>query len=398
MWIPLRNLLSLIIRKHSKVPFSMGDVTEDPCHSNLLGGHRMTVRLNSEQSPFIGNGSDLLHLELLNAGVLYITKDLYIVVHNELARKLLDSSVALNQPVLLKECFDKEHEEYQILANLIFSERELRDAIVKWETNGRIRHILVDTFLDYSDAHRVEGMYVVIKDLGNFSAIDQQMQRSERLAIIGKIAAGIAHEIRNPLTTVKGFLQMLENRFTGNEMQSELTYTHMMLTEIENVNALVTELLLLSKPHVVDKEPCTVTELLSDMMPHIEKFALEQGICFTADVQFDGLMTVDKSMMKQALLNLVKNAIEAMETGGSLRILVCRTENHIQIDVVDTGPGIPYYQIDKIFDAFYTTKDKGTGLGLPICQRIIANHGGEIRISSKGFGTTFSVFVPLFIL
>lgn len=355
----------------------------------------MSVHVNSEQAPSALDGFERAHLELLNAGVLYITKDFHMTVQNELARKLLDANVALNQSILLQECFNPEQEEYQILVGVMNAERELRDAIVKWETDGRIRHMLMDTFLDYSPESRVLGMYVVVKDLGNFSALDQQMQRSEKLATIGKIAAGIAHEIRNPLTTIKGFLQMMEARFTQKEMASELTYTDMMLTEIEKVNALITELLLLSKPHIVDREPCLIADLLRDIAPVIEHDAKLRGIAYTIEILSDNQILADKQMMKQALLNIAKNAIEAMEPGGTLRLQVRRNDAQVQLDVIDTGPGIPYYQIDKIFDAFYTTKDKGTGLGLPISQRIITNHGGEIRISSKGFGTTFSIFVPI---
>ena len=237
---------------------------------------------------------------------------------------------------------------------------------------------------------------MMMKDLANFTAIEQHMQRTDKLATVGKIAAGIAHEIRNPLTTIKGFLQMMEHRLKAQEMTAELQYIQVMLSEIERVNSLVSELLLLAKPHRAQKLPCSIGALLGDLNPLIELQALLRGIEYEYSVGDVPLIVADPSLIKQVILNLVKNALEAMEEARELRVAVYTSSDHrVQIDVSDTGPGIPYYQIDKIFDAFYTTKEKGTGLGLPICQRIICEHGGEIRVSSKGFGTTFSVLLPV---
>jgi two-component system, sporulation sensor kinase E len=335
-------------------------------------------------------------INLLNAGVMWIDKSLYITVFNALGAELLDNCESLGKPLRLDECLWPDGEAYKILVSMVASEREFRDFIVTWETNGFVRHVLIDSFVQFDEKKRCKGMHVVMKDLGNFSLLEQQMQRTDKLATVGKIAAGIAHEIRNPLTTIKGFLQMLEKRFTEQNMNVELQYAQVMLTEIDRVNSLVSELLLLSKPHKVEKLPCSLLTILNELHPLIESQAILRSIEYDMSIPTDlPAIVADAQMIKQVILNLVKNAFEAMDVGGTLRLSAAVEGDFICIDVTDTGPGIPYYQMDKIFDAFFTTKDKGTGLGLPICQRIVVEHGGEIRVSSKGYGTTFTVLLPI---
>lgn len=346
------------------------------------------------QDSTVGTQDIWFGMDCLNSGVMLISKSLDILVYNDLAGQLLDTRVELGQSMPMARCLREGREEYQILASMVLTEREYRDFVMTWEVNGQIRHVLIDSFVKRDERQACVGLYVLMKDLGNFTVLEQQMQRSDKLATIGKIAAGIAHEIRNPLTTLKGFLQMMDNRFRAKDMSAELGYTEVMLKEVERVNSLVSELLMLSKPHRVEKALCTVQGLFSEINPLLEAQALLRGIDYITNVQDVPPVYGDPSMLKQVVLNLAKNAMEAMENGGKLCIEVESRDDSVVIHVSDSGPGIPYYQMDKIFDAFFTTKEKGTGLGLPICQRIIADHGGEIRVSSKGFGSTFSVLLP----
>ncbi len=332
----------------------------------------------------------------LNAGVLYITNGFYACLCNELAGQLLNVKAGIGQFSPMGEYLNPDREEYHIFSTMIETRKELRDTITTWEVDGRVRHVLIDSFLHRSADGQFLGMYVIIKDLGNFIALDQQMQRTDKLATAGKIAAGIAHEIRNPLTTIKGFLQILERRFESSGMKDELQFTDVMLREIDRVNNLVSEMLLLSKPHKVSMKVCSLYEIMQDISPLLQSEALLRGIDFDCNFEKDPIIYGDESMLKQVILNLAKNSFEAMDKTGNLRIRSLAKGKNAQIDVTDSGPGIPYYQIDRIFDAFFTTKEKGTGLGLPICQRIVTEHGGEIRVSSKGFGCTFTVLIPLY--
>lgn len=334
-------------------------------------------------------------LDWLNSGALFISKSLDLTVYNALAAQLLDVVVTMGETAPIQACLVEEREEYQLLVPMVVAEREYRNHIVTWAEEGRIRHVLIDSFRHEGEDGSFQGMYFVMKDLGDFAVLEQHMQRTDKLATVGKMAAGIAHEIRNPLTTIKGFLQVMENRFAQMSLGDELEFTRVMMTEIERVNGLVEELLLLSKPHTVDKRLCSMQAIMHELNPLIQSQALLRGIQYHVSLADAPEVVVDAALMKQVILNLMKNAMEAMEAGGELGVTVSTDDLWLQIDISDTGPGIPYYQMDKIFDAFYTTKNKGTGLGLPICQRIVDDHGGEIRVSSKGFGTTFSVLLPL---
>lgn len=170
-----------------------------------------------------------------------------------------------------------------------------------------------------------------------------------------------------------------------------------MLKEINRINELVNEFLLLGKPKNVTYDEVDISEVLRDILPIINNEAILHRVV----VQYESLyglphVVADREMLKQVFLNISKNGIEAMGEGGILTVSekVDLEERLVNIEIHDTGPGIPAYVIDKIFDPFFTTKAEGTGLGLSVCQRIIHDIGGHIRVSSKGYGTTFTVSIP----
>lgn len=329
----------------------------------------------------------------LNAAVLFIDRGYNLWFCNERSRALFNTGQPLYRAVPLSAVVPTEGEEYRVLAQAASQAEELRDLVMRWEIDGRVRHVLIDTFQDVSPLTGHEGLYVFMKDIGNFTSIDQQVQHAEKLSSISKMAAGIAHEIRNPLTAIKGFLQVLEQRFVDAQMDTELQFASVMMTEMARLETLVSELLLLSTPRPGHKTVCQVLDLVESMQTI---FAARAAGSITVDVDVPAELYVyaDVEMMQTALSHLVQNGIEAMESNGVLSISAAQRDGTLQIDVRDSGPGIPYYMMDKIFDAFFTTKDQGMGLGLPIVEKVMEAHGGEVRVSSKGFGTTFSMLLP----
>ncbi|MBJ7959405.1 ATP-binding protein [Bacillus mycoides] len=218
------------------------------------------------------------------------------------------------------------------------------------------------------------------------------MKETENLAVIGTMSTTIAHEIRNPLTALKGFTQIQKERNPEDTMSYEI-----MLQEIERINGFVSELMLLGKPKPTNYEWCNIGEILLYVVQLMESYATQYKVKF--NLQVDGNLPVingDDKQLKQVLLNIIKNGIESMPGGGSIRILAYeKAGENLCISVEDQGLGIENEKIEKIGKAFYTTKENGTGLGLMITYKIIEEHQGSIAIeSSMGIGTKVEIYLP----
>ena len=237
-----------------------------------------------------------------------------------------------------------------------------------------------------------------IEDATKMRSLEQQLKYNNRLATIGQIAAGSAHEIRNPLTSIKGFLQVIADKFHQLGYQKEKGYVQVMLKEINRINHLVGELLVLSKPKEMDLTSVEISQVMKEILPIIKNEALLHNIRIHIDYQTSANVAVlaDGKLLKQVFLNLCKNAIEAMSRDGCLTIrLIQKGKKKILVEFHDTGTGIPKEVQKKIFEPFFTTKENGTGLGLPICKQIMKEIGGRISVSSSKKGTVFRVLLPL---
>lgn len=266
-----------------------------------------------------------------------------------------------------------------------------------WLVDGRTYELLLDSHHLHNEDGELVGAYVIFKDVSNLRTIDERMQRSDRLSMIGRVAAGTAHEIRNPLTSIRGFLQLIRSSLEEVGMAKEQEYVDLMLMEIKRINSLVDQFLLLSKPRDVQYRVVDLNSVLCEIIPIINSEAL----LYDVEVidRTDGSMPRiigDSELLKQVFLNICKNGVEAIGNKGRLTIEYEKKEieKNIHIHIIDTGKGIPPYVVDRIFDPFFTTKEEGTGLGLSVCLRIIQDLGGNIRVSSKGYGTKFSVILP----
>lgn len=234
----------------------------------------------------------------------------------------------------------------------------------------------------------------LLLDVTESKLSEQHLIRSEKLSVIGQLAAGVAHEIRNPLTALKGFTQLLHRRTTDQNRH----YFDMMLTELERINYIVGEFMLLSKPHQWQQmNSCDMGSLLDDIIPIMQSQAIITNVSISAEKSPDlPLVQCDANQIKQVLVNLMKNAIEAMPDGGELHVHMRKDyKGYMVIDIIDQGVGIPQHVIDRLGEPFYTTKDTGTGLGLTVCFKIIQSHGGTLSITSEpNIGTTATVRLP----
>jgi GGDEF domain-containing protein len=223
-------------------------------------------------------------------------------------------------------------------------------------------------------------------------AQEAQLFRNEKLKVLGEIAASMAHEIRNPLTTVKGFLQVSQRNAYNVKPWFDL-----MMGEIDRVTALTEEFLTFSKPHVARFEIKRLQECVAKVCALVEPEMIFLRHHFTIEQDdTDLVVRVDVEKLAQVLLNLLKNSFEAMTTPGVVSIRTYAEGDEGIIEIRDTGPGIPADSLQKVFHPFYTTKETGTGLGLYICQQIIHEHGGSIAVSNPSSGgACFRISLPL---
>lgn len=218
------------------------------------------------------------------------------------------------------------------------------------------------------------------------------LQKSEKLALVGQMAAGIAHEIRNPLTSIKGFLQLFKAKYTDDQEHFELV-----LSELDRINLIISEFLVLAKPTAMEFKEREIKHLIKDVVTLVNTQAILNNVQIFVEFEADiPTIVCEENQLKQVFINILKNAIEAMPNGGNIDVKVNKLElDKVSISFIDHGIGIPADRIPTLGEPFYTTKEKGTGLGLMTSFKIIENHDGELKISSKlNEGTTVEVILP----
>lgn len=217
-----------------------------------------------------------------------------------------------------------------------------------------------------------------------------QLLQAERLSSLAEIASGVVHEVRNPLSAIKGAVEILEKDIPLESPRRE--FAQIAKAEVERINKLVTEFLKFARPPVLSKSPICVNDLLDSTIQLLELQAAKADVKMIREFAPDlPEVDIDAEQIKQVLLNLGINAIEAMPTGGTITFRSRSEGQTIAIDVEDTGSGIPPEILDRIFDPFLTTKEKGSGLGLSVAQRIVALHEGTLIAERRPSGTRFTI-------
>jgi len=231
--------------------------------------------------------------------------------------------------------------------------------------------------------------------------MERQLEKAERLSSLGQLAAGVAHEIRNPLNAISMATQRLKMDFVPADQSKATEFQNLsgvIRDEIKRLNGIIEEFLNFSKSRRLDFCKFSITEVLQKIVNLIREEASIRGIIIkTTWRDVPALISMDVNKLQQAFLNLIKNAMESITTDGKIFVTVEKEgKNHIVVKISDNGCGMTTEEIEKIFNPEYTTKEKGVGLGIPLANEIIRGHGGEIRvISRKGEGTTFEVVLPL---
>ncbi|RXZ81451.1 PAS domain S-box protein [Paenibacillaceae bacterium] len=279
----------------------------------------------------------------------------------------MEKWLGANDPEELKGPQEKEW--YTLKGNLLFTE-----VVVTTTTfNGR------------------QSLQFIIRDISERKKNEELLINSEKLNIAGELAAGIAHEIRNPLTSLKGFLQLISS---GRSASSD--YFGIMKSELSRIETIVSELLMLSKPQAYDLNTMDIRKIVKDTIFLLEAQSNLHHILIEVQYGDKPLWIYGvEDQIKQVFVNVIKNAIEVMTSGGIIRVNCSLQHDHVKVRIQDEGPGIDEERLSKIGQPFYTTKDAGTGLGLMVSYKIVDNHDGHIQVESVvDHGTTFEITFP----
>ncbi|MDQ0270696.1 PAS domain-containing sensor histidine kinase [Cytobacillus purgationiresistens] len=311
---------------------------------------------------------------------------------NQSAEKMLlarkDELIGKSLHYVVKE-FSGAFEEIKEIVAILLTEGQYEGTIELKPEKGEKKTVeyLVNynLFSDYT--------LTTFKDITEKLEMEDKLRKSDTLNVLGQLAAGIAHEVRNPMTAVKGFIQLLEN-----SMEKEhAMYFNIISTELARIDSIINEFLFLSKPQAVKYMDNDVIIIMKETVKLLNAQALLNNIQFRTYYEY-GLQPIscESNQLKKVFINIIKNAIEVMPKGGVITISVRSAEHHgIYITIKDEGGGIPENKLDKLGQPFYTTKERGTGLGLMVSYKIIDEHHGRVHVNSEvAMGTTFEIYLP----
>lgn len=277
-------------------------------------------------------------------------------------------------------------DERRQLYQKIQEKRKLRDYEQTCRAcDGSARTILINS--DFIEIDDETHLIISMTDITHYKRLEREIARLDSLNLIGELSAGVAHEIRNPLTVVKGYLQYFGGKNHEYKEQFEA-----LSNELAHVETIITDFLSLARNKTTVLSNRNLNSIIEEVFPFIMADALKKGVDIELNLGTISCFPLDDKEMKQLILNLVRNAVEAVDGKGQVTIETKMEDGNILVSVTDTGCGIPKELCGRIFDPFFTTKEKGTGLGLSICASIVERHGGTIQVQSEeGQGTSFLV-------
>lgn len=250
--------------------------------------------------------------------------------------------------------------------------------------------IIFKRMLDISE--KFKGTVVIITDITTRKQMEAAISKLDRLNLVGEMAASLGHEIRNPMTTVRGFLQML---MEYNHYVKEIDTFELMIEELDRANAIITEFISLAKNKIVELKPQNLNSIIRKILPLIQANAVAQEKNINIATGNIPDLLLDEKEIRQLILNLVNNGLEAMSSGGSITLRTYAEKETVVFSVQDEGHGIKPEILEKLGTPFLTTKEDGTGLGLAVCYGIAVRHNANITIETYDTGTTFLVSFPI---
>ena len=346
-------------------------------------------------------------IESLTLALLCVDRGLRLSAMNQWAEKLFETSRTFCTGKAVAQLFSKDRWFSTLL------ERTIKEGISFSDYEGRLHRrfskpipVAVSTMPLIDKDGSVAGVIALIKDMSGLKTLEDDPQRKERLAYMGTFVATLVHEIKNPLAGIRGSAQLLSKKL--GDRKELLPYTGIIVKEADRLNSILRGLLDFARPHRLRKKKINVHKLLDDVILLLEG----EGRGVTITKRYDPSLPPikgDWEELVQVFINIIKNALEATPEGGNITVTTRMvTEFHLiergsreakfaEVEVADTGCGIPQKDIERIFNPFFTTKRGGSGLGLPVSYKIICEHGGFLRIESKPrAGTKAHIYLPTY--
>ncbi|MFB9330768.1 ATP-binding protein [Paenibacillus aurantiacus] len=334
---------------------------------------------------FINHTTDAIHVVDLEGRILQVNR-----AFERMFGYAADEAVGRMLPLVPEQLLGEEQEALNWLkSGRLLNTRET----VRVTKGGEWIDVSITTSPIRDQHGDLNALASITRDVTSRNKMEELLRRSEKLTTVGQLAAGVAHEIRNPLTTLRGFLQLQQE--TG---KLNTRHIDIMLSELDRINLIVGEFLILAKPQATRFETKDVRYVFGDVISLLDSQAHLCDIMFKIDFTTDTcIISCEENQLKQVFINVLKNAIEAMPEGGEITIRIARLNaRNVSLTIMDQGIGIPEEMIPKLGDPFFTGKETGTGLGLMVSQRIIQSHQGTLEIASEvGVGTTVTITLPL---
>lgn len=333
-------------------------------------------------------------LDHISQGILFVNLQGVVTTYNQAAEDALGIPIKQILHHHFWDCLPDDIFGFS-LREALQSQTSLKTMFSSWTLpDGRVHHLEIDTSFVIKERH--QGMIILIRNITTIRQLQVLANRSGRMKELGKIAAMIAHEIRNPLGGIKGFATLLQQELK-NQTDLYAMATHI-VEGTNDLNQFVSKVLNYSRPLQINLEATNLVSLLEELREHVLADAnFNPNIHFDLKYSSPTIMApIDQPLFKSAILNLIVNAIQAMPEQGNLTIQLGHNKENALIDIQDTGIGISEENLEKLFSPFFTTKEEGNGFGLTEVHKVIEAHGGSIEVHSVvSKGTTFSVKVPL---
>ncbi len=341
-------------------------------------------------------------LASINSGLFALDRNADFIISNDRLLKITGAAGPLTDGESLRDFCDRIPDQVFAAAfkdvvkgylNDIFAAernhlRICKEFELQTSTGCRIIEILLSPLYANYD---VRGALVVLNDISEQKNREQQMVETEKWAVLGRLAASVAHEIRNPLVAIQSLVEII-----GEEVQGDLKeHARVVLGEVHRLNRVVTELLSMVRPEKANLRSCDLKDIITELMLLIRHEATRSGVKITVGFpEVPGKIRIDAEKIKQAILNIILNAIQALKDGGEIDISVTDSPGFLTITIANNGPEVPPELRERIFEPFFTTKASGTGLGLAITRKIVELHGGRMEMESGADLTLFRIMLP----